>query len=301
MDSFTEASRFSSAESRSANAPSETLSEPQAANLRDISVSETPIYADRVQRRDLLQTTQSVLERSSPRHSGVEPLPGTQTDQQRSGSRNPAAEPSAMPAQPAIGRDDSAAQIVPTKLVSTSRDTSSALNATNSTAVDSIAPKKSANEQMAVTRRVQAKPATLRSSENIGRDDSAAQIVSTKLSSTSRDASSALNATNSTAADSIAPKKSANEQTAVTRRVQAEPATLRSPENKSYPRQQLQPVSHINARAEKTSSDVTISIGHIEIRAAQVAERPRRPAFRPRVSLNDFLNQQNGQLNRELV
>ncbi len=38
--------------------------------------------------------------------------------------------------------------------------------------------------------------------------------------------------------------------------------------------------------------DVTISIGHIEVRAAPPVERTRtRPPFRPRVSLDDFLNQ----------
>jgi len=43
-------------------------------------------------------------------------------------------------------------------------------------------------------------------------------------------------------------------------------------------------------RAENKTSDVNITIGHIEVRAAQQsAERPRRPAFRPRVSLSDFL------------
>lgn len=39
--------------------------------------------------------------------------------------------------------------------------------------------------------------------------------------------------------------------------------------------------------------DVTISIGHVEVRAAPPIERPRaRPPFRPRVSLDDFLGQQ---------
>lgn len=45
-----------------------------------------------------------------------------------------------------------------------------------------------------------------------------------------------------------------------------------------------------------TAPDVTVSIGHIEVRAPQVAERPRRPAFRPRVSLDDFLNRRQGEL-----
>ncbi len=44
---------------------------------------------------------------------------------------------------------------------------------------------------------------------------------------------------------------------------------------------------------EEPFSDVIISIGHIEIRAGGTAPPPRRAAFRPRVSLSDFLNQQN--------
>jgi len=46
------------------------------------------------------------------------------------------------------------------------------------------------------------------------------------------------------------------------------------------------------AAADGTWPDVTISIGHIEVRAAPAIEHPRtRPAFRPRVPLDDFLNQ----------
>jgi hypothetical protein len=40
--------------------------------------------------------------------------------------------------------------------------------------------------------------------------------------------------------------------------------------------------------------DITISIGHIEVRSPQVSERPRRPAFRPKTSLADFLKPQQG-------
>ena len=40
--------------------------------------------------------------------------------------------------------------------------------------------------------------------------------------------------------------------------------------------------------------EIVISIGHIEVHAAQAPERPRRPPFRPRVSLNDFLSQKQG-------
>ncbi len=39
-------------------------------------------------------------------------------------------------------------------------------------------------------------------------------------------------------------------------------------------------------------TEVTISIGHIEVRSAPSAEKPRpRPPFRPQVSLADFLGQ----------
>jgi hypothetical protein len=42
-----------------------------------------------------------------------------------------------------------------------------------------------------------------------------------------------------------------------------------------------------------TRPDVTISIGHIEVRAAPPVGQPRaRRPFRPQVSLDDFLSQQ---------
>jgi hypothetical protein len=34
---------------------------------------------------------------------------------------------------------------------------------------------------------------------------------------------------------------------------------------------------------------VTISIGHVEVRAAPVSQPARRPAFRPRVTLDEYL------------
>jgi len=38
--------------------------------------------------------------------------------------------------------------------------------------------------------------------------------------------------------------------------------------------------------------EVTISIGHIEVRSAPTADKPRsRPPFRPQVGLADFLSQ----------
>jgi hypothetical protein len=40
--------------------------------------------------------------------------------------------------------------------------------------------------------------------------------------------------------------------------------------------------------------EVTISIGRIEVHTVPAVERPRRPAFRPRVTLDDFLNGRSG-------
>jgi hypothetical protein len=49
-------------------------------------------------------------------------------------------------------------------------------------------------------------------------------------------------------------------------------------------------------RTGGTGPDVTISIGHIEVRAAPPTERPRtRRPFRPQVSLDDFLSQRRDQ------
>jgi hypothetical protein len=93
---------------------------------------------------------------------------------------------------------------------------------------------------------------------------------------------------------SVASKKPANEQTFPSAPTTAGPGTLlRSQEGFPSSRQpQLAP--HIGAKFEEIGTNVTISIGHIEVRAAPEAERPCRPRFRPRVSLNDFLNQKNG-------
>ncbi len=45
---------------------------------------------------------------------------------------------------------------------------------------------------------------------------------------------------------------------------------------------------------KRTAPDVSITIGHIEVHAAQPAERISRSQFRPRVSLDDFLGQHSG-------
>ena len=52
--------------------------------------------------------------------------------------------------------------------------------------------------------------------------------------------------------------------------------------------------SEDDAAEKRTAPDVSITIGHIEVHAAQPAERIPRPAFRPRVSLDDFLGQHSG-------
>jgi hypothetical protein len=43
------------------------------------------------------------------------------------------------------------------------------------------------------------------------------------------------------------------------------------------------------APAPAAPAQVTISIGHVEVRAAPVSQPPRRPAFRPRVTLDEYL------------
>jgi hypothetical protein len=47
-----------------------------------------------------------------------------------------------------------------------------------------------------------------------------------------------------------------------------------------------------DATAPMPTSEVTISIGHIEVRNAPAPGRPRQPAFRPRVTLDEFLKRQ---------
>jgi hypothetical protein len=78
-----------------------------------------------------------------------------------------------------------------------------------------------------------------------------------------------------------------------TQRAKAEPTVMPPAENKSRSRQQRELISHVVTVPDKTNTDVTISIGHIEIRAVQAAEPTLRPGFRPRVSLDDFLNRRN--------
>lgn len=86
-------------------------------------------------------------------------------------------------------------------------------------------------------------------------------------------------------------KKPETEPMAVTRRAQAEPLTLRRPGDQPAMRHSDRVPFTARAGAETATTHVTISIGHVELRAEQPAARPRRPAIRPRVSLSDFLNQ----------
>jgi hypothetical protein len=55
------------------------------------------------------------------------------------------------------------------------------------------------------------------------------------------------------------------------------------------------PAFAANGEVSAAPPQVTISIGHVEIRAAPVSQPPRRPAFRPRVTLDDFLGRRSGE------
>jgi hypothetical protein len=54
------------------------------------------------------------------------------------------------------------------------------------------------------------------------------------------------------------------------------------------------PAFAANGEASAAPPQVTISIGHVEVRAAPVSPPPRRPAFRPRVTLDEYLNRRTG-------
>lgn len=86
-------------------------------------------------------------------------------------------------------------------------------------------------------------------------------------------------------------RKQVKEQPGMTRAIPGAPLTSRRLEDAHAMQRSDRHLSTLQAGGEKTSTVVTISIGHVEVRAEQLAERPRRPAFRPRVSLSDFLSQ----------
>jgi|GEM_PF-3253405 len=56
------------------------------------------------------------------------------------------------------------------------------------------------------------------------------------------------------------------------------------------------PAAQVREQPSQTeyAPEINISIGHIELRAARVAESPRKPAFRPQLSLDDFLHGKSG-------
>ncbi len=54
------------------------------------------------------------------------------------------------------------------------------------------------------------------------------------------------------------------------------------------------PAFAANGEASAAPPHVTISIGHVEIRAAPVSPPPRRPSFRPRMTLDEYLGRRTG-------
>ena len=70
-----------------------------------------------------------------------------------------------------------------------------------------------------------------------------------------------------------------------------EPPAIRAPQSARPPRRTAETAAQNPSDAPL---DITISIGHIEVRSPQVIERPRRPAFRPKTSLADFLKTRQG-------
>jgi hypothetical protein len=62
------------------------------------------------------------------------------------------------------------------------------------------------------------------------------------------------------------------------------------------PRENASKISTTDSDANGSPAQITVSIGHIEVRAApqQTAERPRRPEFRPSLSLSEFLKAPDG-------
>ena len=59
-------------------------------------------------------------------------------------------------------------------------------------------------------------------------------------------------------------------------------------------KQEQQQVATAGETPRPRNIDVTVSIDHIEVRAAQASEKPRAPVFRPRISLSEFLKQSGG-------
>jgi hypothetical protein len=262
MDSLTEADEFSSPESGAATSHSGAWP-ASPADRRTLSVSEATPSGDRLPQRESLPTTPLDLQAPVSRDAGSEPLPETQINQLGPGS------PSAA-AKPLLG------------MQAEQRRFSSRNWATEPLPETPIRQRSSSSRNPAVELSRQSAPL------GTGPGNAGQRFVSARLASAAGAASSSEHA-----ADSDASNKSANEEMVKTQRAKVAPATLPLSQNKSYLRQQQQIVPHLDARSEETNTIVTISIGHIEIRAPQGAETPLRPRFRPRVSLNEFLNQRN--------
>jgi hypothetical protein len=282
VDSLREVSQSSIAESGSTPPHSEALAPLQAANPRTISMSEPRISADRMAQRECFPTTQVVLQPSDARESGTDPLTGTQVDQQRFSSPNSGIE--ALPATEVDQQQPSSRNSGIEPLPAThahqyrpgSRDPTAKPLSRTQVYQQHPNPHNPAAERSA-------QPAQ----DVTGGGDSAQQPVSGRLASTLHAASSARKT-----ADSGSAKNSANDQIVRMKRARTESTISLPLENKSPSRQRQEFISHTDG-PEQTRTDVTISIGHIEIRAAQPAEPPRRPGFRPRVSLSEFLNRRN--------
>ncbi len=102
----------------------------------------------------------------------------------------------------------------------------------------------------------------------------------------------------SSSENKVYPLYSAHAPVAHSEKAAHEPATAASPAqaagNRQYSaslRRQNQSSFQMESSGENAVSEVTISIGHIEIRAEQPTPRSKPAAFRPRVSLTYFLNQ----------
>ncbi len=75
-------------------------------------------------------------------------------------------------------------------------------------------------------------------------------------------------------------------------RAAVEPATLPARLRRAHPQPEPPELPGQAAYASGSGPEITISIGHIEVRSAPATEQPRiRPPFRPQVSLADFLGQ----------
>jgi hypothetical protein len=63
--------------------------------------------------------------------------------------------------------------------------------------------------------------------------------------------------------------------------------------HRDQPSPRQQPSADVSAPVLH-ANEITISIGHIEVRSAPMPARPRKAAFRPRVTLDDFLKRKPG-------